>query len=432
MLFFASRAYAEIEIHQHMLENGMELYIIPNNKIPAISHMLWYRVGAVDEQQGKFGLAHYFEHLMFKGTKEIPAGEFSKIIARNGGRDNAFTSYDFTAYFQNIEKSYLARVMQMEADRMNNLILDENETKLELEVVIEERKGTVENDPSRLLGEQMIEKLYPSDHRYAMPIIGTMEHIKGLTANDAKEFYQKYYNPSNAIVIIAGDVQKDEVIKLAEKTYGGIQAGNKRILPQMPEIAIPENHKPIIFADERVNEKRVFIKIIPHNENVNPYALSLLPQILSTPITGLIDEKLVRKNKIIKNLLMSYLDLSLFEPSFDIAATLAENITHEEFISALNKEIDAIIQNGIAADKIEAAKNKSFIDAAFAREGLQTMAYYLGWALTTGHDKEYILNWEDNISKVSEEELIAALRAIRNSKIYVVGVLKNKPQPEKE
>ena len=207
-----------------MLSNGMQVVVVTNQRAPIVAHMVWYKVGAADEPAGKSGIAHLFEHLMFKGTKSIPPGEFSKIVARNGGTDNAFTSQDYTAYFQKVARDKLELVMKLESDRMTNLTLTDKEVLPERDVVLEERRSRTDNNPGAQLYEASQAALY-LNHPYGIPVIGWKHEIAALTTNDALSFYRKYYVPNNAILIVAGDVTVDELRPLAEKYYGKIKRG---------------------------------------------------------------------------------------------------------------------------------------------------------------------------------------------------------------
>jgi zinc protease len=205
------------------LDNGLEVVVVPDRRAPVVTHMVWYRVGGADEPQGKSGIAHFLEHLMFKGTDKIPAGQFSKIVAALGGQDNAFTAQDITAYFQRVEKGKLPDVMRMESDRMANLKLDEKDVLTERKVILEERRSRVDNDPGSLLQEQMMAAMYVA-HPYHTPVIGWAPEIAALNRADALAFYKKYYAPNNAILVVTGDVEPDQVMALAKETYGKIPA----------------------------------------------------------------------------------------------------------------------------------------------------------------------------------------------------------------
>ena len=206
------------------LANGLEVVVISDHRAPVVTHMIWYRVGAADDPPGKSGLAHFLEHLMFKGTPDAPGDTFSALVAGRGGAENAFTSLDYTAYFQTIPVQQLDDVMRLEADRMVNLVLTEDAVALEREVILEERRSRTDNDPSALLGEQMGATLYLA-HPYRIPVIGWEHEMRELALDDARAFYERHYVPSNAVLVVAGDVTLAEVLPLAEAHYGAIPAG---------------------------------------------------------------------------------------------------------------------------------------------------------------------------------------------------------------
>src|SRR5262245_59048983 len=217
------------------LSNGLKVLVIEDHRAPVVTHMLWFRVGGTDDPPGLSGAAHLFEHLMFKGTMKMPNGELSKTVARNGGQDNAFTTHDYTAYFQRIAKDRLPLMMELEADRMVNLDLSEENVLTERDVVLEERRNRIESDPQQLANEQMDAALHLS-HPYGRPVIGWMAEISTMTRDQAIDFYKTHYAPNNAILIVAGDVVPEEVRKLAQEKYGNVP---QRMLAPRPNIPPP-------------------------------------------------------------------------------------------------------------------------------------------------------------------------------------------------
>src|SRR5450631_4167019 len=235
------------------LDNGMDVVVIPDHRAPVVQHMVWYRVGSSDEERGKSGIAHFLEHLMFKGTDKLGPGQFSKIIARNGGQDNAFTSNDSTAFFQAVAKDRLPLVMDMEADRMANLKLDVSQVETERKVILEERRSRVENDPGAQLDEQMHATMY-QNHPYHMPVIGWFHEMQTLNRDDAFKYYHRYYAPNNAILVVAGDVEPEDVLKLAKDTYGKLPtnpAALRIARPIEPPAVAPRR---VEMVDERAGQ----------------------------------------------------------------------------------------------------------------------------------------------------------------------------------
>ena len=241
-------------VTEFTLDNGMDVVVIEDHRAPVVTHMVWYRVGSADEPHGTSGIAHFLEHLMFKGTDEIPDGAFSKIIAENGGQDNAFTSYDYTGYFQRIAVDRLDLVMKMEADRMVDVVITEDHVRTERDVILEERSTRTDNSPDGLFSEQMRAALF-MNHRYGVPIIGWRREMEQLSLDDALTFYERYYAPDNAILVVAGDVTPEQVRELAEKHYGPLEpSGNPPDpRPQEPPQLAPRRIDRVLLAASKAD-----------------------------------------------------------------------------------------------------------------------------------------------------------------------------------
>src|ERR671913_2564516 len=221
------------EVNAFTLDNGLDVVVVPDRRVPVVTHMIWYRNGSADDPLGQSGIAHFLEHLMFKGTNKHPAGEFSKVVSGLGGQENAFTSYDYTAYFQRVTREHLGTMMAFEADRMENLLIEENVVAPERDVVLEERRMRVETDPAAQLSEAMAASLFVH-HPYGIPIIGWMHEIETLTREHALSYYGRFYTPENAILVVAGDVAVDDVRRLAEDSYGRVTPFGERPLRRRP------------------------------------------------------------------------------------------------------------------------------------------------------------------------------------------------------
>jgi len=256
----AAPAKGAVTVGHFKLANGLEVVVIPDNRTPVVTHMIWYKNGAADDPLGKSGIAHFLEHLMFKGTKAHPQGAFSDLVAELGGQENAFTGYDYTAYFQRIGKEHLATMMRFEADRMRNLVLTDEVVNPEREVVLEERRMRVDNDPSALLGETVQATLF-ARHPYGAPVIGWKHEIEGLSRDDALDYYTRFYTPENAVLIVAGDVEPQETLRLAQETYGGIAARAEPPARRRPQEPPQRAARLVRLADEKVEQpghERVF------------------------------------------------------------------------------------------------------------------------------------------------------------------------------
>lgn len=431
----APQAYGQVyNPETFTLKNGMQVVVVTNRRAPVISHMVWYKVGAADEPRGKSGIAHYLEHLMFKGTDTIKPGEFSKTIARNGGQDNAFTSWDYTAYFQNIARDRLELVMTMEADRMRNLQLKEEIARPELGVVIEERKQRTENNPSARLWEQLNTATWVH-HPYGIPIIGWMHEIEGLTYKDALDFYKTWYVPNNAILVVAGDVTAAELKPLAEKTYGKVPAGK---VPERVRVKEPPHSaaQRVTLVDAQVRQpsiQRVWrAPSYTTAKGEQAYALDVLENIMSGGDTSRLYKALVVQRKLASSAGMNYSGGSLDDGTLSVFASPVPDGDMAALEKAMEEEIAKLLKDGVTADEVETAKKKLRRDAVFARDSLQGPAYAFGAALTTGGTVERVENWPNRIGAVTVEQVNEAARAVLGQTIHVTGLLlpdPNAPKP---
>ncbi|NBX03115.1 MAG: insulinase family protein [Alphaproteobacteria bacterium] len=297
---FTASAQSVPVVEHFTLRNQLEVYVIPNHRIPAISHMMWYRIGAADDPQGKSGLAHYHEHMMFKATKKLKTGEYSDIIARHGGQQNAFTGYDATSYYVDIAKEKLPLVMDLEADRMRGLRPSDEDASKEKDVIIEERRMRTDNNPAALLSEQVNAALY-RHHPYHLPVIGWRHEMETLTKNDALDFHEKYYHPNNAILIVSGDITAAELKPLAEKYYGNLKPAKiptRRWNQEPPQLGARritlhhENVKQPIFARSYATDSMGYGK----KENALP--LFVLSQVLAGGRSSRLYQSLAVEQKI--------------------------------------------------------------------------------------------------------------------------------------
>jgi zinc protease len=411
------------------LANGLQVIAISNPRAPIVTHMVWYRAGAADEPPGKTGIAHFLEHLMFKGTKDVPPGEFSKIVARNGGRDNAFTSYDYTGYFQNIARDRLELVMKLEADRMTNLVLTDAEVNPERDVILEERRSTTDNNPGSRLREQMQAALYLNSP-YQHPVIGWEHEMRGLTTADAIDWYRRYYTPNNATLIVAGDITMAELKPLAEKYYGSIPSRPlpERVRPQEPP---PQAMRRVELKDARVRQtslSRVYLAPSYHRgETQYADALQVLAEIFGGGVTGRLHKALVLDRSLATSA-GSFYDPDAYDTStFGISAALRPDVKLEDLETAMSAEVARLLEGGVTEDEVERAKRRLRASAVYARDSLQTGARALGEAITTGTGIEQVETWPQRISAVTAAQVTEAARAILREERSVVGVLLPKP-----
>ena len=425
-LLSASSLHASAIYSEHfVLPNGLEVVVIPNHRVPAVSHMLWYKVGAIDEPTGKSGIAHFLEHLMFKGTKTSKPGDFSAKIAKNGGNDNAFTSFDFTAYFQNIAVDKLPLVMGMEANRMQNLIFDNEEILKERDVIIEERSMRVDNKPASVLAEQMRAALY-LHHPYGTPLIGWRHEIEALTKEDAERFYRKYYAPNNAVLIVAGDITAKKLKPLAEKYYGVLPRGEslERLVLQDPE---PVAERRIILRDGRVKKPEITRYYLAPTQTAgqtqHAYALTVLAHIMGGTDTSRLYQALVVDKSLAASAYSYYDDLGLYKGIFAVKIVPNDSKEIDEAEEAADAVLAEIVAQGVTDEELQRAKDMLKAESIYARDGFRTLAYAFGQALTVGMPMEYVTNWDREIENVSKDDILAAAQYILKKERSVIGIL---------
>ena len=370
------------------LNNGLQVVVIPDHRTPVVTQMIWYKVGSADETPGKSGLAHFLEHLMFKGTAKHPAGEFSQTVLKIGGNENAFTSTDYTGYFQRVPREQLAGMMEFEADRMTGLILKDENVLPERDVVLEEFNMRVANNPDARLTEQMMAALY-LNHPYGRPVIGWRQEIEKLDREDALAFYKRFYAPNNAILIIAGDVDAKEIRPLVEKYYGEIPAQPaipaQRIRPQEPVPAAPRT---VTLSDPRVeqtNMRRYYL--VPSSTTAaagESAALDVLAQLMGTGANSYLYRALVIDQQLAISAGAGYQGTSLDPTQFQISASPKPGVEFSEVEQAIDAVIADLAQNPVRAEDLERVKTQLIAEAIYAQDNQATMARWYGGALTSG------------------------------------------------
>ncbi|MFN4283000.1 MAG: M16 family metallopeptidase [Alphaproteobacteria bacterium] len=413
------------------LPNGLQVVVIENHRLPVVTQMVWYKVGAADDPPGKSGIAHFLEHLMFRGTGEIMPGEFSRIVARNGGRDNAFTSWDYTAYHQTVAADRLELVMKLESDRMANLSITEAVVAPERDVIIEERRSRIDNSPAALLNEQINASLF-LNHPYRIPIIGWQHEMATLTQADALDFYRRHYAPNNAVLIVSGDVTVDRVRELAAKYYGPIP--RKEIAPRV-RLREPLHVAPrrLVLESERVREPRLTREYLAPSYNdgdtQHAYALQVLETILSGGATSRLRKKLVEDDKIAVSIWVSYQPSALDYGSFSIGGQPRADVPLSKLEEAIDLEIARLLKDGVTADEVARAKNQLVSGAEYARDSLRSGAMAIGTALATGKTVADVEAWPERIDAVTLDQVNAAARNVFNIVNSVTGALLPAPRP---
>jgi zinc protease len=414
------------QITHFTLSNGLEVVVIPDHRAPVVTHMLWYKVGAADETPGKTGLAHFLEHLLFKGTKKNPQGLFSQTVATIGGQENAFTSADYTGYFQRTAREHLKTLMEFESDRMTNLVLTDEVVKPELAVVLEEQNMRVANNPAARLELQMDAALYLNSP-YGRPIIGWRHEIEALTRDDALEFYRRFYTPNNAILVVAGDVTAEEVKSLAEETYGKVQQVAKvgpRVRPQEP---VQEAPRSVTLSDPRVTQpsfQRFYL--VPSYTTAKPgdaEALDLLGHILGRGSNSRLYQALVVEKGIATSAGASYEGTALDQTKFRIYGSPKPGTSLAQLEDAMDGVLAELVDKGVTSAELERAKSRMLADAIYAQDSQATLARWYGAALTTGGTVEQVQAWPDRVRAVTAEQVQDAARRWFDKRRSVNGYL---------
>ena len=408
------------------LDNGLEVVVIPDHRTPVVTHMIWYRVGSADETPGKSGLAHFLEHLMFKGTAKAPPGKFAQTINEVGGQENAFTSNDYTAFYQRVPREQLETVMAFEADRMTGLVLTDANVLPERDVVLEEQNQRVANDPGAQLTEQVQAALY-LNHPYGRPVIGWRHEIEALTREDALAFYRRFYTPNNAVVVVAGDVTGDEVKALAEKTYGKVARVAEVGARARPQEPIPVAVRQLTMADARVAQPSLQRSyLVPSTSTAKPgesEALEILAQALGAGETSRLYRALVVEQRIATGAGGWYQGTALDETRFGVFASPLPGVTFATVEAAIDAVISEIAESGITAAEFERAKTRLIADAVYAADNQATMARWYGAALTSGGSVEKVSSWGARLRAVTPEAVQNAARTWLDKRRSVTGYL---------
>ncbi len=411
------------------LDNGLEVVVVQNHRIPVVTSMVWYKVGAADEAPGETGLAHFLEHLMFKGTDTVKPQEFSKIIARNGGQDNAFTTHDYTAYYENVARDRLELILKLEAERMQNLRLTDAVVLPEREVVREERRSRVDNDPNAVLSEEMAATTY-LNLPYRRPVIGWDHEIVELNTEKAYAFYHSHYAPNNAILVVAGDITAAELRPMVEKYFGPIP---KRDVPPRVRPKEPPHHaeKRVILKDARVSQPqwtRSYLAPSYHEgETKLVDALQVLEQILGGDSSSRLYRSLVVDQKVAAGIGTNYQPAAVDLTEFTLSATPQPGVTVERVETALNAEIAKLLEQGVSKDELARAKKQMLAAATYARDSMATAARLFGVALATGGTVDEVESWPQRIAAVTVQQVNEAAAAVLNRENSTTGLLL--PQP---
>ncbi len=407
------------------LDNGLQVVVIEDHRAPVVTNMVWYKVGSADEPPGKSGIAHFLEHLMFKGTKTLKPGDFSDIVTENGGVDNAFTSFDYTGYFQRVAVDRLPLMMQLEADRMRNLVLTDKEVVPERNVILEERNSRVENDPGSIFREQRRAAMF-MNHPYSHPVIGWRHEIAQLSLQDALDFYETYYAPNNAIVIVAGDVTPDQVRDLAEEHFGGLKPSDNippRVRPQEPPHLSPVR---LSYSDPRVRRPAFMRNYQAPNRKAGDQkeaaALTLLGQLLGGSGISSVMGKELQLNRKVAIYTSAWHSALSFDPEiFGVYAMPAPGVSLQELEAAVDEVLAGFLADGIDADHLQRLKIQVAAEQIYSQDNQSQIARRYGQALTSGLSIEDVQAWPDVLQSVTEADIMAAAAKVLNLDRSVTG-----------
>jgi zinc protease len=423
------------KISQFTLPNGLELVVIPDHRAPIVTHMIWYKVGAADETPGISGLAHFLEHLMFKGTAKHPIGQFSEVVARMGGQENAFTAQDYTGYYQRVPSEKLETVMDFEADRMTGLQLTDKVVLPERDVILEEQNQRVANNPRARLGEQVDAALF-LNHPYGKPVIGWRHEMEQLTRDDAIGFYRRFYAPNNAVVVVAGDVDAETAHRLALETYGKVARHNNIVPRHRPQEPPPVAVRSLTLADPRVEQplmsRAYLVPSFTTGKRGESESLDVLAHILGAGSNSLLYRALVVDKHIAVAAGASYDSTALDMAKFGVYGIPAPGTTLPQLEAAIDEVIAQAIAKGVTAEELERAKTRLIADAVYAQDNQATMARWYGAALTTGETVNDVLRWPDRIRAVTAAQVQDAARHWLEKRRSVTGYLVKDTSPQAE
>ncbi len=414
-----------VPVNRFVLKNGLTVVVMPNARIPAVAHILFVRAGGADDPSGKSGLAHYLEHFMFTGTKQHPEGVYERAIVRSGGKQNAYTSRDFTAYYALVAKDQLAGVMAMEADRLQHLVFDPTRAAREIEVITEERHMRVENDPGALMNEQLAAVTF-LNHPYRQPLIGWADDIAGLTVLDARAYLARHYVPSNMTLVLAGDVAVGEAHALAEKHYGRL----KKVLAPERNWVVEPPHRAAITAsvmDEKAHEPRLFRQYVApslgYGDAVLAYPLSVLAQHLGGGQAGLLYRTLVVEQKLATGVAVDYDEVAVGPALFRMILTPAPGVDLPKLEAALDGVLDGLGKNTLSTDDLARAKTGLKAQVIFAQDGLLPLAQLIGHLYMAGKNEQYFYDWPNHVEAVTAVQVAESAKTLLKPAYRVTGYL---------
>lgn len=422
-------AWAAGNVHEHVLKNGLKVIVKEDHRAPVVVSQIWYRTGSMDEFNGTTGVAHVLEHMMFKGTRAVPAGEFSKLIAAAGGRENAFTNRDYTAYFQTLQKDKLPLAFRLEADRMQNLVISDGEFAKEIEVVRNERRWRTDDKPHSVVYEQLMATAFEANP-YRRPVIGWMNDLEHMTAADARAWYHRWYAPNNATLVVVGDVKADDVFKLAQKYFGPAKA---RPLPvRKPQQEPPQNG--IKRVTVKAPAKLPYLLMAWHapvlrdpDHDWEPYALEMLSGVLDANAAARLPQNLVRGSQIAVDAGSSYDSIQRGPGLFMVEATPSEGKSVAELEAAIRAELDRIKQDGVSEEELARIKSQLIASQVYQRDSMFYQGMQIGEVVTVGFNYDLVDKRIEKLKQITPQQVQEVARKYLLDDQLTVATLD--PQP---
>ncbi len=424
---FAADAAGLFNPKSFTLDNGLQVVLIEDHRAPVVTQMIWYKAGSADEPRGKSGIAHFLEHLMFKGTEDVPPGEFSRIVTQNGGRENAFTSYDYTGYFQTVAADRLETVMRLEADRMTNLTITKEQVDAERLVILEERRSRVDNTPNGLFFEQMNAAQYLT-YPYRIPVIGWENEMRQLSLDDALDWYRTHYAPNNAILVVAGDVTLDELRPLAEKYYGPIARRDvpPRIrLEEPPQLAARRLDMAHAQVSQDTWRRSYLAPSYTWGKSEHALGLQILAQIMGDGATSRLYRDMVVERQMAVQANAFYSASDIGPSQFFLFAIPRGETSLTEIEARMDEIVAEIVRDGVTEGELARTKQRLLSQAVYARDNVQGAARIFGEALTNGRTVEDVESWPDRVRAVTVDDVNAAARFVFDIRRSVTGILRS-------
>ena len=433
ILFFLSAMLPAVAFagntQEFKLDNGLKLVVQEDHRSPVVVSQVWYRAGSIDEFNGTTGVAHVLEHMMFKGTKKVPAGQFSRMVAAAGGKENAFTSRDYTVYFQQLEKSRLELAMKLEADRMANLNMSDAEFAKEIQVVMEERRWRTEDKPQAQVGEQLMSSTFQT-HPYGRPVIGWMNDLEHMKAQDARDWYKRWYAPNNATLVVVGDVDPQQVLRLAQKYFGPLKAQK---LPERKPQGEPEQkgeRRLVVKAPAKLP----YLALAYHAPSLRdpkndwePYALEILSGVLDGNPASRLNRDLVRRDRIAVDVSVGYDAVNRGPGLFEFDGTPSEGTSVEDLEAAIRGQIEQLKQDGISEEELQRVKAQVIAADVYQRDSMFYQAMQIGMLEGTGLSWRHLKDYPRRLQAVTAEQVQAVARKYLVDDTLTVAVLD--PQP---